>query len=282
MIAVSIQPIIAAFVQSAVKIETPAAYADQVELFDITYECDGNLVKGFAAAPLTFAAPLDTVIYNRGGNREFATLRPEIICKYAGRGFFAVGSQYRGNAGGTGREQFGGDDIHDVIRLIDLSLALPFTRKDGVFMSGHSRGGMMTYLCCKMDTRIIAAAVGAGAADNVRGFYDREDSMKQVYLDLIGGTPEEMPAEYARRSAVCWAHEIKAPILIGHGDDDWRVDLQDSLRMHELLTAAGLPHKFILYPGADHSLMNTSYFEDVIAWFQSFVAKRSEQRQGGV
>lgn len=266
----SIKEDLSALCKDVQRIELPEGFSG-VELFDITYESDGNMVKGYAAAPMGFEGTLRAVVYNRGGNREFGTLQPRVICKYASRGFFAIGGQYRGNAGGTGREQFGGEDVNDVIKLIDISLDLPFTDRQGVFMSGHSRGGMMTYICCKRDGRITAAAVGAGVTDCLAGYERREDSMKQVFLELVGGTPDELPEEYKKRSAVCWADEIKVPLFIGHGDDDWRVDVSDSIRMDELLTSAGKPHKLKIYPGADHSLLTTSYFDDVIEWFRSFM-----------
>ena len=221
------------------KEEEPLEEYPQVQLISICYRSDDCEVRGYAAAPKEAQGPLPAVIFNRGGNREFSLLRPQVVCKYANQGFVVLGSQYRGNGGGTGQEEFGGADVNDVIRLIDIALELPETLKGGVYMAGHSRGGMMTYRCCALDDRIVAASIGAGVADCVDMYNRREDSMKQVFLELVGGTPEQLPEEYRKRSAVCWADKIKPPILICQGDDDWRVDISQARRMGEQLQKYG-------------------------------------------
>ena len=168
------------------KEEEPLEEYPQVQLISICYRSDDCEVRGYAAAPKEAQGPLPAVIFNRGGNREFSLLRPQVVCKYANQGFVVLGSQYRGNGGGTGQEEFGGADVNDVIRLIDIALELPETLKGGVYMAGHSRGGMMTYRCCALDDRIVAASIGAGVADCVDMYNRREDSMKQVFLELVG------------------------------------------------------------------------------------------------
>ena len=117
---------------SAEPAEAPADYEGRVRLYAICYQSDDCRVMGYAACPADPDAPLPCLIYNRGGNREFGYLRPEAVCRFAVRGYVVLGSQYRGNCGGTGREEFGGADVNDVIRLIDMGLALPCCQKGGV------------------------------------------------------------------------------------------------------------------------------------------------------
>jgi len=40
-------------------------------------------------------------------------------------GYVVAASQYRGNAGGQGKEEFGGADVDDVLNLIPLLESLP-------------------------------------------------------------------------------------------------------------------------------------------------------------
>ena len=125
-------------------------------------------VEGYASFPKNKdkTKPLPGLIYNRGGNREFGTINTTMLCKLTRAGFVVMASQYRGNCGGTGKEEFGGDDVYDVIKLIDIMLELNFVKKDGVYMLGQSRGGMMTYRACSIDRRIKAAVVMSGIADS--------------------------------------------------------------------------------------------------------------------
>lgn len=146
-------------------------------------------------------------------------------------------------------------------------------------MAGHSRGGMMTYRCCALDDRIVAAAVGSGVADCVDMYNKRVDDMKQVFQELLGGTPEEVPEEYRRRSAVCWVEKIKPPILIVHGTADWRVDVSQAREMEEKLQRYGKEHKVEIFEGADHSLKGTTYFQDVVAWFRQHPITPTEKEK---
>lgn len=243
-------------------------FVGAVRLFSLFYQSDGLRVAGYLSVPKELPQPGPAAIFNRGGNREFGLLHPNAVCRLSARGYVALGSQYRGNGGGQGREEFGGAEIDDVIALIDLCQRLPFVRQGGVYMQGHSRGGMITYLCCARDSRIKAAAVGAGMSDCVTMYRSREQSMKDVFHELVGGSPEQLPEAFRARSAVCWPEKIIPPVLLCQGTDDWRVIPQQAYDMDAALTRAGKEHKLIVYPGADHSLRGTSYLDDVVQWFQ--------------
>lgn len=254
----------------AEEVSPPEEYCGKVCLYSIRYQSDDCEVEGYVGFPLLHDGPWPGLIFNRGGNREFGFLRPEIICKYAQFGYAVFGSQYRGNQGGTGQEEFGGADVNDVIHLIDIALKVPCVRKEGIYMVGHSRGGMMTYRACAIDKRIRAAGIHAGLADAFimyDRFHDGEYDMRQDMQELVGGSPEEMPEEYVRRSAVCWADKILVPLIICQGTNDWRVIPEQAYKMDKALSEAGKEHKLIIYEGADHSLKGTTSIADVLTWF---------------
>lgn len=256
-------------------IETPEQYKEAVDVCAIRYRSDDCEVVGYVAWPKEMKDDIDVIIFNRGGNREFGALKPEGVCRYAEHGYIVLGSQYRGNMGGTGVEGFGGRDVNDVIELINIALKLPVVKKEKVYMLGRSRGGLMTYKACTMDERIEAAAVLAGVADSVMMYETREDAMKQVYHELVGGSPKECPEEFRKRSAVCWADKIIPPIMIGQGTDDWRVVPEQAYKMDEALKKAGKEHVLIVYPGGDHSLNDTTAAEDALRWFEEHpISKR--------
>lgn len=240
-----------------------------VKLFQLRYKVDEYEVEGLIAAPTDYIEKeYPVLIFNRGGNRDFGRLREGVIIRYASYGFICMGSKYRGNEGGTGKEDFGGEDVHDVTTLIDIAEKLSFAAAGGVFMIGHSRGGMMTWRAIKLcGDRIKAAAVKAGLSDCVDMYESRTEDMKDDFFELVGGAPQDYPAEYALRSAVCFAKQLKVPVLIEHGTEDWRVNLSQSVRMHELLDRYGTKNKLIIYQGADHSLKGYPADKDIIEWF---------------
>ena len=141
-----------------------------------------------------------------------------------------MASNYRGCGKSEGTDAFGGDDVHDVIHLLDLCEKLNSVDTKNINMFGVSRGGMMTYETLREDRRIHKAVVVAGVADCTMNYEERED-MRSLLTELIGGTPEQLPEEYSRRSAVAWADEINTPLLIFHttGDDKVSIKQADKL-----------------------------------------------------
>lgn len=246
-------------------------FIDFVELYSIRYISGMYEVEGYAAFPINKNKPLDGLIYNRGGNREFGAIKNTILlCKLAKAGYAVFASQYRGNCGGTGKEDFGGDDVYDVISLIDIMLDLSFVNSKGVYMIGASRGGMMTYRACSIDKRIIAAVVISGLADCIGNYNSREDAMKKVFHELVGGSPTECPEEFIKRSAIYWAEKINAPLLICHGTADWRVRVEQAYKMADELQKANKTYKLIIYENAEHSLKGTKWLKDAIEWLRQY------------
>lgn len=65
--------------------------------------------------------PYQALIYNRGGNRNFGALseyQAAALCYGTNR--VVLATQYRGAGGSTGEDEFGGADVNDVLKLIDL------------------------------------------------------------------------------------------------------------------------------------------------------------------
>lgn len=231
---------------------------NQIEIYHITYMSDGLKVKGYLAQPKA-SGIYPAIIYNRGGNLEFGKLSCATLTFFATNGFVAIGSQYRGNDGGQGREEFGGEDINDVMNLIPILQTLPNVDASKIGMVGFSRGGMMTYLALKEQTLrglddIKAACTVGGMADLFLMAENRQSMVTEVFIPLIGGTPSQIPQEYEARSATYWADKINVPLLIQHGEADWRVSVEEARKLAQELEKYGKNYKLITYPDDDHGL----------------------------
>ncbi|MBR0138856.1 MAG: prolyl oligopeptidase family serine peptidase, partial [Firmicutes bacterium] len=264
--------------------EAPVQYEGRVKCWSIRYVSDDCEVTGYVAIPSKLEGDLISVpeegieglVYCRGGNRDYSALTPLELCKQvATAGYAAFGSQYRGNKGGTGSEDFGGDDVHDVTNLIDIALQLPFIKGEKVYLVGFSRGGMMAYRACQdYGDKIAACSINSGIADSYIMYESRGDDMKLVYHLLVGGGPEELPEEFDRRSATKWADEINVPLLIGQGTADVKVVPEQAYAMADALKAAdkteGEDYRLVIFEGATHGLANTTFMKEQLDWFAGF------------
>ncbi len=247
------------------------------ECLRITYVSDSLEVAGFIWKPKDVAGrKLPLIIYNRGGNREFSKLTPQTkwgFFDYVNSGFVVIGSQYRGNDGGQGKEEFGGADVDDVMNLVPLAKSLGYVDLNNVFVLGWSRGGMMTLLALKRGLPVNAAAVGGALADLVSERAQRA-SMDQVFKELIPSFATHADEALRDRSAVYWPNSIRVPLLILAGGADWRVAPQrNALAFAQKLQEAGRTYQLIVYADDDHGLSRNGADADrqTIEWFRRYV-----------
>lgn len=256
-------------------------YLRDLSIEDISYVSDSLKVKGFLISPKAKGI-YPCIIYNRGGNREFGAITPERVVKFlaliASWGYVVAASQYRGNMGGEGQEQFGGDDINDVLNLIPLLENHPDADQERIGMVGGSRGGLMTYKALTLTDRIKASAIRCGVTDLISWTEDRKD-MDEVYADLIPEFNPEDRNTLLSRSPVYWAEKMcsTTPILILHGTSDWRVNPLSSIKMAERLQELKHPYRLVMLEGSDHSLSEHINERNrlIKEWMDRFVRDRA-------
>jgi dipeptidyl aminopeptidase/acylaminoacyl peptidase len=249
----------------------------KVSFYHITYLSDGLKVKGYLAIPKN-AGKYPCVIFNRGGNREFAAINDNsflrLLGKLAGAGYVIAASQYRGNAGGEGQEEFGGKDVNDVLNLIPLFANVTQADTSRIGMFGWSRGGMMTYMALTKTKRIKAAVIGSGLADLPMAIESRPE-FDSLWAKIIPGFTTNKEQALHERSATYFADKMNksTPILILQGTADWRVPTNQVLDLVNKLYQLKHPFRFILYEGGQHSLVEhrTDYYLQMENWFNTYL-----------
>ncbi|MBK9147097.1 MAG: prolyl oligopeptidase family serine peptidase [Flavobacteriales bacterium] len=237
-----------------------------VRISRITYLSDGLKVNGYMAVP-TGNGPFPSVVFCRGGNREIGPLDDGAILRYlanmASRGYVVVGTAYRGNDGGEGKEEFGGADVNDVLNLLPLLEEVPEADTSRIGIFGGSRGGMMAYLALARTTRFKAAIIRSGLSDSFMALADRPALEQNVYAQLIPGFTANRDSLLLTRSPGRWAERLckTTPILIQAGTGDNRVKADQAIAMAQALYACKHPFRMLMLEGADHYF--TEYRDEV-------------------
>jgi dipeptidyl aminopeptidase/acylaminoacyl peptidase len=255
---------------------------DNLIIQRITYLSDGLRVQGYLVEPAA-GDSLPAVIFNRGGNRDYTAISDTFAVVRLGalaqHGYVVAASQYRGNKGGEGREEFGGADVDDVLNLIPLLDHHPRVDASRLGMYGWSRGGMMTYLALARTDRIRGAVVGSGMADAFDMVTRRPEMESGVFAELVPNWAQDREAALAAHSAVRWPEKLckTTPILLLHGSADVRVNPREALSMADALYEAHHPFRFVLFEGGDHALSGFRPEVDraVTEWLDRYVRDRA-------
>lgn len=281
-------------ITSQVISEAEARYQYWTTQFDcrlITYEVDGTKVHGFYSKPKTREGQkLPVIIYNHGGNADTGWVRPQFIFgkmfPVAIRGFVVVGSQYRGTAPpgepNPSRllDEFGGNDVRDVLALVSIADKLPFVDSTRVGLWGDSRGGMMAFLAARRLSRFAAIAVTGGPSDLIHLAQSRPD-MKKVFQTWIPEFDKDPDRVLRDRSALYWVDELPTslPILLLHGARDQRVDVDSTFKLASRLSELGHPYRLVVFENGSHTL--AEHEREVSAQIQAWFLEKLSGGQGG-
>ncbi len=253
-------------------------YIDSINIYRISYLSDGLKINGYLVQPKK-KEKYPCIIYNRGGSMAFGTLTDlsaaVFLGKLAKEGYTVVASQYRGNGGSEGQEEFGGNDINDVTILPKVLEEIKGTDTQNIGMYGWSRGGMMTYIALTKSNQIKAAVVGGAISDARKIIEDRPEMETEVLAKLIPDYSNNKEEELRKRSAIEWVDQFKknVPILILHGNSDWRVKSEQSLRIALEFEKHRIPYRLIMFEDGDHGISQheKEVMSQTISWFDKFL-----------
>jgi len=244
----------------------------------ITYISDGLKVKGYIAYPKNPGnEKLPCIIWNRGGYEENGAIdqftAKGIFGSIANWGYVVFASQYRGNDGGEGEEQLGGDDVNDVLNLIPLADEFPFADTTRWGIEGWSRGGMMTCLTLLKNPE-FKCAVLAGAVSNVPAYAQRSQRFFPALKAQLGEDVYNEAIE--RRNIISKAEFLPdIPYLLFHGGKDDTVPVIQTLDLAKKLYEQNYTCRLVILEEGDHYLR--AYRKEVDAmrkmWFEKYLQK---------
>lgn len=241
------------------------AILERVAVEKITYISDGLKVKGVIALPKT-EGPHPVLLWNRGGHGDRGALDDLtswlILGSTADWGIAVVGSQYRGNKGGEGEEDWGGKDVDDALNILKVAEQLPQCDMTRMAIEGASRGGMTTYRALTRDDRFRCGIVHAGVTD-IEAIREFSGSFRTYTDRLFAGHTDAEATEAMRAiSAVHFADKLPktTPLLLMHGTEDTVVPIEQSESLVARLDKFRVPYRYERIEGGGHvALKDGSY-----------------------
>ena len=252
---------------------------------------DGARIRAWLVLPETAApaAPAPLLVWVHGGpmmswNSWSWRWNPWVM---AARGYAvllpdpALSTGYGHAFIARGHGQWGGQPYADVMAITDAAVARPDIDETRTAMMGGSFGGYMANWIAGHTDRFLAIVSHAGlwALDQMFSTTDLPSYWRRIF-----GDPVTHPGRYVDNSPNLWAGQISTPMLVIHGDKDYRVPVGEALRLWWDVRRRVPGTRFLYFPDENHWILSPGnaavWYETVLAFLAQHVLGEEWRRPG--
>ena len=244
---------------------------------------EGHTVEGWVLLP-EGSGPHPLVLYIHGGPHtayghafmlEFYLLRARgIAVAYANpRGSTGYGQEYADLAG-----RWGEVDEADLMGFLEAVLARFPVDPARVGVAGGSYGGYMTNWITARPPERFKAAVTQRSICNWTSFWGASDIGPRFTELQLEASPWEAPEVLWSKSPLRLAHQVQAPTLVVHAEEDHRCPVDQGETWFTALWERGVPVRFLRVPEEGHELSRAGRpdrrvkrLEEILAWFERYL-----------
>ena len=251
---------------------------------------DGTTLYGYTTSHPDTPVPGPMVVLVHGGPygiRDRWGFDPQVQL-LAARGFHVLQINYRGSGGygvdylSAGIGEWGGlmqDDVTDATRWATEagsadSSNLALAHADQICIMGSSYGAYAAMMGPITAPGLYQCSIGTSGVYDMNLLEDRGDirltRAGEAYLRHIHGRSE---AEKRAISPPHRADEIKVPVLLIHGEQDFRAPIAHATGLQTALATAGNPPEFHKLPNEGHSTLEFQNQLDSAAQVHAFLRK---------
>ncbi|HET7810201.1 MAG TPA: S9 family peptidase [Steroidobacteraceae bacterium] len=236
----------------------------------------GATLPGYLTLPVgSDGKKVPLVVYPHGGPHARDSWGWDFMVQFmASRGYAVLQVNFRGSTGYGWDWYEAGLQHWGTVMVDDITAATRWAISEGIAdpartcIVGWSYGGYAALMSAAREPDLYNCAVSIAGVSDLRAlaredvrFYLGRKSMEQV----LGTDDDELKAGSPRRNA----GKITIPVLFVHGDDDYRVAVEQSTSMARALS--GKPEVVIIKNG-NHSLTRAEWRETLLTKLETFLA----------
>ena len=266
----ALTPLLAAGPASAQEASPPATSTAVALDSGVVYgEVDGEELIMDVYRPPVRDAPRTAVIVIHGGGWTQGygdrSMMVEEVEDLAGAGYVAFNVGYRLMDGEPGHNVWPAqlDDVQRAVRWVRANAAAYNVDPERIGSSGYSSGAHLAACLGVRETRdngdpaLAAYSSRVACVVSLAGEMDLtipypQETDRQIVVNLLGGTAEEVPDAYRDASPNTWVDGASAPFLLMHGARDTIVPVAHARTMEVALHEAGVEVVYFEDPDADH------------------------------
>jgi dipeptidyl aminopeptidase/acylaminoacyl peptidase len=170
--------------------------------------------------------------------------------------------------------EWGAAPYTDLMAAVDAAEQLPEIDESRTAAMGGSFGGYMANWIATQTDRFRAIVTHASLWD-LDAFTGTTDSA--YHWEREWGDPLREPKRYEQNSPHRYADAIRTPMLVIHGDRDYRVPIGEGLRLWYDLQKRAVPSKFLYFPDENHWILTPG---NHVVWYETVLAFLAEHVLG--
>jgi dipeptidyl aminopeptidase/acylaminoacyl peptidase len=163
--------------------------------------------------------------------------------------------------------RWGEEPLDDVLRATDALVGAGWVDESRMAAAGGSYGGYLAAWLGAHTTRFRCIVNHAGVYDTLALY---ATDVTQGQDRALGGTPWEGLEALDRHNPARFAATQATPMLILHGERDFRVPAAQALEAYGVLRAKGVPARLVYFPDEHHWIVKPQnsilWYAEVHAW----------------
>lgn len=246
---------------------------------------DGLILNGFLTLPKGKTKNLPTVLLPHGGPhaRDYWQFNPQVQM-LANAGYAVVQINFRGSTGygqkfmEAGYENWGSKIQDDILLAATYVIQQGIANKNKVCIFGASFGGYSALQSAIRSPELFKCAIGYAGVYDLPMLYEEGDitSVKwgEAFLDKTLGTDIQ---QQRAQSPVYHVDQLKAPVLIIHGEEDERAPIEHAEKLKEALDKHNHPYEWLVKDKEGHGFYDEGNILDANKKILAFLNKHIGQ-----
>ena len=203
-----------------------------------------------------------TLLYCQGGpqaavsqfwsyrwNFQLMAANDYIIVAPNRRGLPSFGRQWNDQISGD----WGGQAMKDYLSAIDEAAKEPYVDEDNLGAVGASFGGYSVYWLAGNHNKRFKSFISHCGLFNLESWYGTTEEMFFANKDIGGAYWDpKLKEQYLKNSPHRYVQNWDTPMLVIHGEKDFRVPISEGMQAFQAAQLQGVPSRFLYFPDEGH------------------------------
>lgn len=236
------------------------------ELVWVIYPPDFDETKKYPALLYCQGGPQSAVsqFFSYRWNFQLMAANDYIIVAPNRRGLPGFGQEWNDDISGD----WGGQPMDDYLSAIDELKKEPYIDEERIGAIGASYGGYSVYYLAGIHEKRFKTFISHCGLFNLESWYGTTEEIFFANEDIGGAYyGEKIPEGYIKNSPHRKAHKWDTPMLIFHGEKDFRVPLNQGMEAFQVLQLKGIESKLVTFPEENHWVLSP---QNGIVWHREF------------